>query len=145
MDFQAMACLVSRLVLFRESSLVPAGFLKAQSFFFVAKTEDLWSLCCDEVIMVGLLCIDCMEERESLYKSILHPSKLLYIFPFPQEKNAEKPHPRSLSQQRVHKSQFLQKLSCQKLCWDQTWLSSLINKQFVPMKKCSPGQTPSPV
>ena len=33
------------------------------------------------------------------------------------------------SQQRLHKSQFLHKVSCQKFCWDQARLSSLINKQ----------------
>ena len=32
------------------------------------------------------------------------------------------------SKQRVHKSQFLQKLSCQKPYWDQARLSSLVNK-----------------
>ena len=34
-----------------------------------------------------------------------------------------------LSKQRLHKSQFLQKLSCQKPHWDQARLSSLVNKQ----------------
>ena len=33
------------------------------------------------------------------------------------------------SKQRLHKSQFLQKLSCQKPYWDQARLSSLVNKQ----------------
>ena len=33
------------------------------------------------------------------------------------------------SKQRFHKSQFLQKLSCQKPYWDQPRLSSLVNKQ----------------
>ena len=33
------------------------------------------------------------------------------------------------SKQRVHKSQFLQKLSCQKPYWDQARLSSLVYKQ----------------
>ena len=33
------------------------------------------------------------------------------------------------SQQRLHKSQFLHKMSCQKPCWDQARLSSLVNKQ----------------
>ena len=32
------------------------------------------------------------------------------------------------SKQRLHKSQFLQKLSCQKPYWDQARLSSLVNK-----------------
>ena len=33
------------------------------------------------------------------------------------------------SKQRLHKLCFLQKLGCQKPCWDQTRLSSLVNKQ----------------
>ena len=36
------------------------------------------------------------------------------------------------SQQRLHKSRFLQKLGCQKPCWDQAKPSSLVNKQVVP-------------
>ena len=35
----------------------------------------------------------------------------------------------SQSQQRLHKSQFLQKVGCQKPCWDQAGLFSLVNKQ----------------
>ena len=35
----------------------------------------------------------CLEEGESVDKSILHPSKLLSTFPFLQTSNAEKPHP----------------------------------------------------
>ena len=35
------------------------------------------------------------------------------------------------SQQRLHKLQFLQELSCQKLCWDQARLCSLVNEQVV--------------
>jgi ABC-type bacteriocin/lantibiotic exporter with double-glycine peptidase domain len=42
---------------------------------------------------VGFLCIDCMEKRKHVNKSILHPSKLLYTFLFLQESNAEKHHP----------------------------------------------------
>ena len=33
--------------------------------------------------------------------------------------------------------QFLQKLRCQKTCWDQTRLSSLVNKQVAFVVKCS--------
>ena len=33
------------------------------------------------------------------------------------------------SEQRLHKLQFLQELGCQKPCWDQARLSSLVNKQ----------------
>ena len=35
----------------------------------------------------------------------------------------------SPSKQRLHKSQFLQELSCQTPYWDQVRLSSLVNKQ----------------
>ena len=35
------------------------------------------------------------------------------------------------SKQMLHKSQFLQKLTCQKPYWDQARLSSLVNKQVV--------------
>ena len=42
----------------------------------------------------------------------------------------------SPSQQRLHKSQFLQKLSCQKPCWDQARLSGLVNKQVAPDLLC---------
>ena len=31
-------------------------------------------------------------------------------------------------QQRLHKLRFLQKMGCQKPCWDQARLSSLVNK-----------------
>ena len=33
------------------------------------------------------------------------------------------------SQQSLHKLRFLQKLGCQKPCWDQARLSSVVNKQ----------------
>ena len=33
------------------------------------------------------------------------------------------------SQQRLHELCFLQKMGCQKPCWDQARLSSLVNKQ----------------
>ena len=35
-----------------------------------------------------------------------------------------------ITQQRLYELCFLQKLSCQKPCWDQAKLSSLVNKQF---------------
>ena len=54
---------------------------------------------------------------------------LLYTFPFLQESNEASLFPPS--KQRVHKSQFLQKLSCQKPYWDQARLSSLVNKLVV--------------
>ena len=37
------------------------------------------------------------------------------------------------SQQRLHKLRFLQKLGCQKPCWDQAKLSSRVDKQVVTL------------
>ena len=50
-------------------------------------------------------------------------------FPFLYASDAEKIHLLHPSQQRLHKLRFLQKLGCQKPCWDQARLSSLVNKQ----------------
>ena len=47
--------------------------------------------------------------------------------------NAEKTQLLLPSQQRLHKLRFLQKLGCQKPCWDQARLSSLVNKQVAPI------------
>ena len=51
-----------------------------------------------------------------------------------------------LPQQRLHKSTVLQKLGCQKPCWDQARLSSLVNKQVgrtgrTSYNKAQPGTT----
>ena len=43
--------------------------------------------------------------------------------------NSNKPHLLLPSQQRLHELHFMQKLGCQKPCWDQARLSSLVNKQ----------------
>ena len=43
--------------------------------------------------------------------------------------NSEKPKLLLPAQQKVPKLRFLQKLACQKPCWDQARLSSLVNKQ----------------
>ena len=50
-------------------------------------------------------------------------------FPFLHASNSETLHLLLPSQQRFHKLCFLQKLCCQKPCWDQARLSSLVNKQ----------------
>ena len=42
------------------------------------------------------------------------------------------------SKQRVHKSHFLQKLSCQKPYWDKARLSSLVDKQAANNQHLSP-------
>ena len=51
---------------------------------------------------------------------------LLFISP---HKQCRETPPVLSSQQRLHKLRFLQKLGCQKSCWDQARLSSLVNKQ----------------
>ena len=78
-----------------------------------------------------IFCIAFIEERTSVNKSLLHSSKHLYTFPFLQENNAENPHLILIvppSKQRLHNSQFLKKLSCQKPCWYQARLYILVNK-----------------
>ena len=57
------------------------------------RKHSLWSLGYDGRTMVRFLCITCMEKKKSGGKSICHPKKLLYTFPFVQERNAEKHHP----------------------------------------------------
>ena len=49
-----------------------------------------------------------------------------------QESNEAKNHAISPIKKRLHESQFLRKLSCQKTYWDQARLSSLLNKQVEP-------------
>ena len=68
-----------------------------------------------------------MEERESLNKSILHSS---FFTPLLSSRKTIQRSPTLVppSQQRLHKSQFLQKLGCQKLYWDPARLSSMVNK-----------------
>ena len=77
---------------------------------------------------------------EKWRKSVLSSSNLLYTFPFLQEINEGKHDPDSHHQNKVfHKSQFLQKLSCPKLYWDQARLSSLVNKQVAYSSNSSLG------
>ena len=74
---------------------------------------------------VEILFIACMEkgERESVRTSSFLASLCI---PFPPENQCSK---NLQSKQRLHKSQFLQKQSCQKPYWDQARLSSLANKK----------------
>ena len=77
-----------------------------------------------------LLCIACMEERESVYKSILTIFSTLSLSSMRAMQVSPTLVPQS--QQRLHNLQFLQKVGVQKLCWDQARLSSLVNKQVGP-------------
>ena len=70
-----------------------------------------------------------MEKEKGGYMSVFHPFEPSYIFHFLQKSNKDRNHNISLSKQRLHKLCFLHKLGCQKPCWDQTRLSSLVNKQ----------------
>ena len=54
------------------------------------------------------LIIDCMENRKSGDKSFLHNFKPLYTFPFPKKSIKRSPPLFPPSEQRLHKSQFLQ-------------------------------------
>ena len=74
-----------------------------------------------------------------LYRQV-HPSKLLYTSPFIQKTKQRSPTLVPQSQQRFHKLQFLQNLSCQKFCWDQARLSSLVNKQVVLLEAVAATQ-----
>ena len=87
---------------------------------------DLWSLCFDGGNSVVLLCIAFLEERENYLHFFSYPCKQsigTLVLP---------------SQQRLNKLCFLQKLACQKPCWDQARLSSLVNKQVGPHVHLAP-------
>ena len=77
-----------------------------------------------------LLCMDFLEERECVERLVRMKNELVSTFPFIHAGIAEQT-PTSVvpSQKRLHKLSFLQKLGCQKPCWDQARLSSLVNKQ----------------
>ena len=96
------------------------------SFF---RKHNLWSLCCVVRTKVGFLCLACMEKGKSVDMRILHPSNLFYRFPFLQESNEGSTTLCCPLKQSLHKSQFLEKLSCQKPYLDQARLSSLVNKE----------------
>ena len=84
--------------------------------------RNLWRLCFDGKIEVKFRCIAAMEKKKSGPDSIFHPFSFMILplsfrealnrstIQFPQSK------------QRLHKLRFLQKLDCQKPCWDQARL-----------------------
>ena len=78
---------------------------------------------------MGFLCIVCMKkERVETYPFFILPS--FFTFSLSSRKAMQRSTTLFLpSRQRLHKSQFLQKVSCQKLYWHQARLSSLINNQ----------------
>ena len=82
----------------------------------------LWSLCFDWRTTVKCLCIASMEKRKRGDKSIFHPFSYLML-PLSSRKAVNRSTTRfPQSKQRLHKLRFLQKLDCQKPCWDQARL-----------------------
>ena len=76
-----------------------------------------------------------MEKKKKVETSPFFILPIFSTFPCLQESNAVNHH-FSLSKQWLPKSQFLQKLSCQKPYWEQARLSSLVYKQVV---LCTPA------
>ena len=86
------------------------------------RKRNLWSLCFDGRTRVKFLCIAWMEKRKSGDKSFFHPFGFFML-----SLSSRKAVNRSTTQfpqskQRLHKLCFLQKLGCQKPCWDQARL-----------------------
>ena len=79
--------------------------------------------------MVGLTFIAFLEERECVEKLGRIRDDLSPLFFLSLQAIQGMPTLVLQSQQRLHKLQFLQKLGCQKPCWVQARLSSLVNKQ----------------
>ena len=77
---------------------------------------------------------------------ILHSSKHLNTIPFLLIINEESHYPISIIKKSLHKSQFLQKLSCQKPYWDHARLSSLVNKHVISpvIHSARPSYLPPP-
>ena len=84
---------------------------------------------------VVLLFVHILEERKYVEKIGRMKNGHVSTFPCLHANNAERPHLLLPSQQRLHKVRFLQKLGCQKPCWDQARLSSLVNKQVSYMEE----------
>ena len=85
--------------------------------------------------VIGWVSLNCLhgERKKWIYvRGLFLPSKPPYTFPSLQKINKEKHHNISPSKQKLHRLRFLQKLGCQKTCWDQVRLSSLLNKQVGP-------------
>ena len=108
-------CLFTRL---EESSLVPAGFLTAQ---FLQK-KICMKTCFDGRTKVKFLCIAAMKKNKSGDKPIFHLISFMILpLSFREALNRSTTlFPRS--KQRLPKLRFLQKLGCQKPCWDQARL-----------------------
>ena len=86
------------------------------------RKRNLWRLCFDGKTKVKFLCIASIEKRKSGDKSIFHPLSILML-PLSSRKAVNISTTRfPQSKQRLHKIQFLQKLGCQKPCWDQARL-----------------------
>ena len=88
------------------------------------RKNNLWSFCFDGRTKpkVKFLCIASMEKRESGDKSIFHPFSFLLLC-LSSRKAVNRSTTRfPQSKQRLHKLRFLQKLGCQKPCWDQARL-----------------------
>ena len=104
----------------REYSLVPVGFLTAQ---FLQK--GWWHLLMVEIWWCFSLLLSW--RKEGVKRNDVDWSYHCFSF----FKQALQRNTTSLlpSQQRLHKLHFLQKLGCQKPCWDQAKLSSKVNKQ----------------
>ena len=112
----------------RESSLVPRGFFDSS----VSAESVIYEAFFYWVYRVVLLFVHFLEERKYVEKLGRMKNGYVSTFLCLHANNAEKPHLLLPSQQRLYKLCFLQKLGCQKPCWDQARLSSLVNKQVVP-------------
>ena len=85
---------------------------------------------------MGVLCFAGMEKREKWRQ--VHSSS--FYLPLCSRKAVKEAPANFPHKKRLHKLRFLQKLGCQKPCWDQVRLSSLVNKQVVlkgPIWQCS--------
>ena len=122
--FPFLATCVTRLE--SLASLVPAGFLTA---WFLQKQYIYKAF-----VMMGDLgwsVYAFLREGKRKCSQVNPSDRLLYPFHFLQAAMQRSPTLVSPSQQRLLKSQFLRKRRCQKPCWDQPRLSSLVNKQVV--------------
>ena len=108
----------------RESSLVPVGFLTSQCLQKLWFSQPLlwWGN------RVMLLCIAFLEERESFEKLGRMTDGLSPTLFFSIQAIQRNPALVPSSQQMLHTLRFLQKLGCQKPCWDLARLSSLVKK-----------------
>ena len=141
-------------VLYRCAVLYMCNVLYSNLFFFTrleslawsqqdfwqasfCRNCNLWSLCYDGRNKVGFLCIVCMEkgrvDTSSLF--ILSSNSTHSLSYRKAMKRSTTLFP--TSKQRLHKSQFLQKLSCQTPYWDHAILSSLVNKQVAVQVYCT--------